>query len=141
MKAQTGQKIGGYTLENLELEFESVDSQEIADEVKSLYTAGRTLTYVHPTPLKTGEWDKDSTVHNENVNLRRKSMKAIVFFFTITTRGDSEEYVYHNIESVKVAIKGVSNSMYSQGIPKSRFYEKAKWVFGEKNEFDQYLTT
>ena len=29
MKAQTGQKIGGYTLENLELEFESVDSQEL----------------------------------------------------------------------------------------------------------------
>ena len=68
IKAQTSQKIGGYTLGNLELEFESVDSQEIANEVKSMYSAGRTLTYVHATLLKTSEWDKDSTLH-ENVNL------------------------------------------------------------------------
>ena len=67
-------------------------------------------------------------------------LKAIVFF-TNVTRDNSEEYVYHNIESVKVTIKGVPNSMYSQGIPKSRFYEKAKMVFGEKTEFDQYMIT
>ena len=89
-----------------------LDSQEIVDEVKSLYSAGRTLTYVHATPLKTIEWDKNSTVH-ENVNLPRKSIEAIVFF-TNMMRDYSEKYVYHNIENVKVMTEGVPNSMYSQ---------------------------
>ena len=32
------------------------------------------------------------------------------------------------------------NSLYSQGIPKSRFYELAKRVFREKTEFGQHKT-
>ena len=139
-KARTSHKVGGYTLGNLELEFETVDSQKIADEVKSLYSAGRTLTYEHVTLLETNEWDKDSTVHNENVNLQRKSMKAIVFPFTNKTSADSGEYVYPNIESVMVTIEGAPSSVYSQGIPKSRFYDEAKKVFGEETECDQHMT-
>ena len=58
-------------------------------------------------------------------------MKSVVLLFTNKVRTDSEEYVYPNIDSVKVTIEGVPNSVYSQGIPKSRFFSEAMRVFGD----------
>ena len=57
-------------------------------------------------------------------------MKAVVLLFTNTTRKDSKEYIYPNITKVKLTIKGVPNQVYSQGIPKSQFYDEAEttWV-------------
>lgn len=80
MMAQTSRKVGGYSLKNLELKFEAVDSQEFLDEVKSLYSSTRTLIYEHITLRKTSEWDRDSTVDNENFDLPRNK-----------TSNDSEE--------------------------------------------------
>jgi malic enzyme len=42
-------------------------------------------------------------------------MKAIVMLFTNKTKTDSEEYIYPNIEKVRVTIEGVPNAVYSQG--------------------------
>ena len=53
----------------------------------------------------------------------RRSMKAIVMLFTNKTKTDSEEYIYPNIEKVRVTIEGVPNAVYSQGISKTRLYE------------------
>ena len=80
--------------------------------------------------MKTTEWDKDTTLVNETINLPRRSMKAVVLLFKSKTPSGSEEYVYPNIEGVKVTIEGVPNSIYSQGIPKSRFHEEAGRLFG-----------
>lgn len=140
MVAQSGSAVAGYTLENLELEYETIESQEVTDEVSSLYTSGRSLSYEHVTLMKTVEWDKGSTLVNENINLPRKSMKAIVLLFTNKTKTDSEEFVYPNIESVKLTIEGVPNMVYSQGIPKSRLWEEAKRLFGQKLDYDQHMT-
>ena len=57
-------------------------------------------------------------------------MKAIVLLFKSKTPSGSEEYVYPNIEGVKVTIERVPNSVYSQGIPKSRLHEEAGRLFG-----------
>lgn len=134
MVAQSNQAVGGYTLENLELEYETIDNQELSDEITSGYASGRSWSYEHVTLMKTTEWDKDTTIVNENVNLPRKSMKAIVLLFTNKVRTDSEEFLYPNIESVRVTIEGVPNSVYSQGIPKSKFYAEAKRLFGLSDE-------
>ena len=97
-------------LENLELEYETIANQDMASEVCGVYSAGRSLSYEHATLMKTSEWDKAVTLVNENINLPRKSMKAIVLLFTKKTgRVGSEEYVYPNIEKVKVTIEGNPN--------------------------------
>ena len=57
-------------------------------------------------------------------------MKAIVLLFKSKTPSGSEEYIYPNIEGVKLTIEGVPNSVYSQGIPKSRLHEEAGRLFG-----------
>ena len=129
MVAQSGESVGGYTLENIQLESETVENQDLASDVISGYDAGRSLSYEHATLMKTTEWNKDSTTINETVNLPRKSMKAVVLLFRNKTITNSEELVYPNIESVKVTIKGIPNLVYSQGIPKSRFFEEAMRVF------------
>ena len=41
---------------------------------------------------------------------------------------------------MKLTIEGVPNSVYSQGVPKSRFYEEAKRLFGQKEVKDQFMT-
>ena len=67
-------------------------------------------------------------------------MKAVVLLFTNTTRKDSEEYIYPNITEVKLTIEGVPNQVYSQGIPKSRFYDEAKRLLGSKLGMDEFMT-
>ena len=130
MKAQSGESVGGYSLENLELEYETIENQELANRATEVYENGKSLDFDHVTLMKTTEWDKDSTLINESINLPRRSMKAVVLLFKSKTPSGSEEYVYPNIEGVKVTIEGVPNSVYSQGIPKSRLHEEAGRLFG-----------
>jgi hypothetical protein len=67
-------------------------------------------------------------------------MKAIVMLFTNKTKTDSEEFVYPNIEKVRVTVEGVPNEVYSQGIPKTRLYEEARRLFGTSEISHQMLT-
>ena len=140
MNAQGGEKVEGNTLENIELEYESIDNIGLARKVESQYNVGRKLSFEHVILMKKTEWSKDSTIINETVNVPRRSMKAIVMLFTNKTKTDSEEYVYPNIEKVRVTVEGVPNAVYSQGIPKTRLYEEARRLFGTGEISHQTLT-
>jgi hypothetical protein len=124
MNAQGGGNVEGYNLENVELEYESIDNIGLARKVESQYNVGRKLSFEHATLKKKTEWSKDSTIIKETINVPRRSMKAIVMLPTKKTKTDREEYVYPNIEKVKVTVEGVPNAVYSQGIPKTRLYEE-----------------
>ena len=138
--AQSGQTLGSYGLENLELEYETTENQDIANSVSSLYSSGRFLSFEHVTLMKTTVWAAVSTLIIKNVNIPRMSMGAVVLLFTNTTRKDSKEFLYPNITEVKLTIEGVPNKVYSQGIPKSRFYDEAKRLFGLKDERNEFMT-
>ena len=56
-------------------------------------------------------------------------MKAVVLLFRNKTVTDSEQFVYPNITDVKISVEGVPNSIYSQGMPKRRFFEEAFRIF------------
>ena len=56
-------------------------------------------------------------------------MKHIVMLFKKKTLRDSEEYVYPKIKRVDVTIEGNLNSVYSQGLVKSKLFEEARKVF------------
>ncbi len=55
ISAQTGENVDGYTLENLELEYETIDSQELAQESSNKYDLGRSLVYQHITSSQDSE--------------------------------------------------------------------------------------
>jgi hypothetical protein len=143
MTAQGGENKGNYKLDNLELEYETIENDSLASEVSGLYSSGRSLSYKHVTLMRTSNWDKDLTIVNENINIPRKSMSAIVLLFTNRVRTDSEEYVYPNIDKVNMTIEGVPNAVFSQGLPKNRFFEEAKRFFCpmcEKSMADEFMS-
>ncbi|CAB3995054.1 Hypothetical predicted protein [Paramuricea clavata] len=143
MTAQGGEAKGNYKLDNLELEYETIENDALAGEVSRMYSTGRSLSYKHVTLMRTSNWDKDLTIVNENINIPRKSMSAIVLLFTNRVRTDSEEYIYPNIDKVNLTIEGVPNAVFSQGLPKSRFFEEAKRFFCpmcEKSMADEFMS-
>ncbi|CAB4014059.1 Hypothetical predicted protein [Paramuricea clavata] len=143
MTAQGGKQVDGYKLANLELEYETIENDTLTSEVSRMYSTGRSLSYKHVTLMRTSNWDKDLTIVNANINIPRKSMSAIVLLFTNRVRTDSEEYIYPNIDNVNVTIEGVPNAVFSQGLPKNRFFEEAKRFFCpmcEKTMADEFMS-
>ena len=114
MLPQSSEILVAQTGETLELEYETIENQAIANSVSSKYGSGRSLSYEHITLMQTSVWPAVSTLINENINIPRKSMKAIVLLFTNTTRKDSEEYIYPNITKVKLTIEGVRQTKYTR---------------------------
>ncbi|CAB3995062.1 Hypothetical predicted protein [Paramuricea clavata] len=115
MNTQGGENVKGYTLENIELEYESIDNIELARKVESPHNAGRKLSFEHVILMKKTEWTRQ-------------------------IKTDSEEYVYPNIEKVRVTVEGVLKAVYSQGITKPRLYEEARRLFGTGEISHQTLT-
>ena len=145
MAAQFGQAVGGYSLESLKLEYETIENPELAKQALSGYVLGRSLTYEHITPFRKTPWSKDLTLFNETGNLPRKSMKAIVMLFK--EKGDvtdSEKYVYPNITDVKITVEGVPNVIYNQGMKKDKLFKEARRFFLNKKrdvmEIDNFYT-
>ena len=141
--AQGGEDKGNYRLDNLELEYETIENDRLASEITGQYSSGRSLSYKHITLMRSCNWGRDSTIINENINIPRKSMSAIILLFTNGTRGHSEEYVYPNIDKVNLTIEGVPNAVFSQGLPKNRFFEEAKRFFCpmcEKSMADEFMS-
>ncbi|CAB4037264.1 Hypothetical predicted protein [Paramuricea clavata] len=133
MVAQANEKVEGYTLKNIHLEYETIENEELAKRVNEGYETGRSLSYEHTTLLKTTVWLKNATRFNETIDVPRVSMMAVVLLFRKRTITDSEEYVFPSIEKVKVTIEGKSNAVYSQGLTTEDFYDEAKRLFGIAN--------
>ena len=129
MKAQDGEDVGEYKLTDVHLEYEVIESEELAREVKDQYAVGRSLDYDYTTLLKTLPWNKSSTREVIDVNIPRKSMKAVVLLFT-KNAGDSEEFVFPELKRVNVTVEGDPNDIYSEGLAKRDMYGEAVRFFG-----------
>ena len=90
MVAQTGQSVGNYKLTDMNLEYETIEGELLARQVKEQYQIGRELWYDYTPLLKTLEWSKSSTREVIDINIPRKSMKAIVMLCTRKNPTDSE---------------------------------------------------
>ena len=134
MNAQTGESVEGYKLTDMNLEYETIESEELAKRVKDEYQVGRELGYEYTTLLKTLEWSKSSTREVIDINIPRKSMRGIVLLCTQKTSTDSEEFYNAEVQKVKVTIEGNPNSEYRQGLVRLEIYNKAKWFFGTMSD-------
>ena len=139
MVAQSGQKIAGYTLENIKLEYETIEDKNLANLATDEYL-DCSLFYEHVTQTIKQQWSKDKTLVNLTINIPRKSMKAIVLLFKETgTITDSEKYVYPNISKVKISVEGVPNVIYNQGMYKDKLFVEARRLFLNKEENDMEI--
>ena len=76
-----GSETRSYTLENMELEYETITNPELSAEINSKYCTDWSLSYEYVTLMRTEEWNKASTIQNMNINLPRKSMRGIILLF------------------------------------------------------------
>ena len=132
MVAQTGQSVGSYKLTDMNLEFETIEGEDLANSIIEEFKIGRNLFFDYTTLLKPLKWRKDSTREVIGINIPRKSMKSIVLLCTRTTPTDSEEFE-KEVEKVKVTIEGNPNSVYSQGLVRSEVYDEARRFFGSSS--------
>ena len=96
------------------------------------------MGYDYTTLLKTLPWGKDNTREVIDVNIPRKSMKAVVLLFTKKNSGDSEEFVFPNLTRVNVTVEGNPNDIYSNGLAKHDMYREAVRFFGSST-CEKYL--
>ena len=130
IKAQTNEAVGEYKLTDMHLEYEIIESEDLAERVRGEYNVGRSLGYDYTTLLKTFPWGKDNTREVIDVNIPRKSMKAVVLLFTKKDAGDSKEFVFPNLTEVNVTVEGNPNDIYSNGLAKHDMYREAVRFFG-----------
>lgn len=126
-----------YQLTDIQLEYEVIHSQKLADEALSNYKNGKRFMYEHITHLKTISIDKGSdTIINESINVPRRSMKGLLLLFyetyTAGTR-NSEKTFNPNITDVKLTVDGIPNKIYSQGMQARDMWEEVFRRFGKEN--------
>ena len=109
----------------MRLEYELIESEHLAKDVKGTYAVGRSLGYDYATLLKYYRGVKTVI----DINIPRKSMKAVVLLFTKKDAGDSEEFVFPNLTRINVTVEGNPNDIYSEGLPKRDMVSRSRQVF------------
>ena len=114
MVHQAGESVAGYSLEDVKLEYETIDDVDVYQSALSTFNTGISLSHEHITMFKRQLWGKNETLINENINVPRRSMRAIVMLFRPTTVTDSEKFHYPHIKDVKITGEGKPNSVYTR---------------------------
>ena len=110
------------SVHDMHLEYEIIESEDLAERVRGEYNVGRSLGYDYTTLLKTLPWGKDNTREVIDVNIA----------------GDSEEFVFPNLTKVNVTVEGNPNDIYSNGLAKRDMYREAVRFFGSST-CEKYL--
>jgi len=135
-----------YKLTNIELEYEMIRSNTLADDADSVYSSGKGFAYDHVQRPKVVTFKKDTDTRiNVKVDAQRRSLKAILLLF-IEPYGagarDSEKYVFPDLTKVSVTIKGWPNMLYNNGIEGKDMWEEAHRFFvKEKNKTEHMNIT
>ena len=90
-------------------------STHIADS----YALGTYNLYNYITHFKTVEISEESNIFNTNINIPRRSMTGVLVIFEskqANGKRDSELFLNPGILSVDIAIEGISNKVYAQGL-------------------------
>ena len=134
-KAEEKKTPPNYKLENIELEYHCIKSDQLALEAMATYETGKGFYYENVHHLKNFEISKpNDSIINEKVDTSRRSMTGILLLFeeSYDTKRDSEKFVNPDIRSVSININGMPNQLYSKGMIHSDFWEAIKRRMGSK---------
>ena len=128
MVAQSGESVGDYSLKDVNLTYETIESSNLYSQALTVY-ADTDFPFVHITHSRLSNWGKDQTDINETIDLPRDSMRAIVMLFKHADTVDSEEYIFPKIKKVLISVDGDPNAVYSRGMKTNDLYREARRVF------------
>ena len=117
-----------YKLENIQLKYEIIRSQSLADEATSLYSHGKEFAYDLVMRERAVPFDRGTdTSLTLRVNPQRRSLKGILLLFIdtfVAGARETESYFNPDVTKVKVTVNGVPNRVYSEGISGSDMWNE-----------------
>ena len=132
-----------YKLTNILLEYEIINSKDLADQATRVYESGKEFVYDHvmlDNVVSVGTADEKVVI---KVNAQRRSLKAILLLFVKPydsgTR-DSEKYVFPDITKTSVTINGVPNMLYNNGIEADDAWSQVSRFFMKEKHKPQHMT-
>ena len=125
-----------YKLTNIQLEYEMIRSEQLANEATSVYESGKEFAYDHVSQNTVVRVNSPTELVNIKVNSQRRSLKGILLLFVepYTAGGggrDSEKYGFPDLEKVNVTINGSPNMVYNNGIESEDAWRQASRFFYE----------
>ena len=132
-----------YKLTNIQLEYEMIRSEDLADEATRVYESSKEFLYDHVSRDKVVSVKTSDEHVNIKVNAQRRSMKAILLLFVKPYSAgarDSEEYVFPDIKNTSVTINGSPNMLYNNGIEGEDAWRQASRFFMKEKHKPQHMT-
>ena len=133
-----------YKLTNIQLEYEMIHSENLAEEAKSVYTSGKEFVYDHVMMDKVAPINRGTDTRiNIKINAQRRSMKSILLLFVVPyaagTR-DSEKYIFPDLKKISVTINGSPNMLYNNGIESRDIWSEVSRFFMKDKYKPQHMT-
>ena len=129
-----------YKLTNIQLEYEMIRSEDLADQATRVYESGKEFLYDHVSRSTVTKVDTSTELMNIKVNSQRRSILLLfVKPYTAGTR-DAEEYVFPDLEKVLVTINGSPNMLYNNGIEVEDAWRQASRFFMKQKHKPQHIT-
>ena len=128
-----------YEVTDIHLEFEVVNSPELAMMIRNKYNGQSKVMYDRVIRHSKESLDKSDTIWNIALAPRAKSMKGILMLFVDPTGNggganyarDSEKFYNPKIKKVSVTLDGVPNQLYSSGMLPHHQFEEIQKHFSE----------
>ena len=133
-----------YKLANIQLEYEMIHSQNLAEEAAGVNTIGKEFAYDHVSRAKVVPIVKGTETRiNIKVDAQRRSMKGILLLFvepyTADTR-DSEKYIFPDLKKNSVTVNGSPNMLYNNGIESRDIWSEVSRFFMKEKAKPQHMT-
>ena len=133
-----------YKLTNIQLEYEMILSEDLAEEAAGIYDSGKEFAYDHVMLDKVVTITRGTDTRiNIKVNAQRRSMKGILLLFVVPyTAGtkDSEKYIFPDLKKISVTINGSPNMLYNNGIETGDIWAEASRFFMKEKYKPQHMT-
>ena len=133
-----------HKLTNIQLEYEMIHSENLAEEAKSVYTSGKEFVYDHVSRAKVVPIDKGTETRiNIKVDAQKRSMKGILLLFvepySVGTR-NSEKYIFPDLKKIGVTVNGSPNMLYNNGIESRDIWSEVSRFFMKEKYKPQHMT-
>ena len=133
-----------YKLTNIQLEYEMIHSNYLAEEAESAYKSAKEFAYDHVSRSKVVPINRgtDSRI-NIKVDAQRRSMKGVLLLFVepyVAGTRDSEKYIFPDLKKISVTVNGSPNMLYNNGIESQDIWSEVSRFFMKDEYKPQHMT-
>ena len=133
-----------YKLTNIQLEYEMIHSEKLAEEAESVYKSAKEFAYDHVSRSKVVPINRGTETRiNIKVDAQRRSMKGVLLLFVepyVAGTRDSEKYIFPDLKKISVTVNGSPNMLYNNGIESQDIWSEVSRFFMKDEYKPQHMT-